>query len=128
MLWASPSALRTAKMFCASVASVTVMSGQTLFIKHWTEASLHPLDGQLNLPVEKYSHEVRRRVALEAAKGAFEAGVETLATYTGAHVPKRQFEELVVRAAQDFDAFYQARHAQARAAPATANSFGPPIR
>jgi len=83
------------------------------------EASLHPLDGQLNLPVEKYSHEVRRRVALEAAKGAFEAGVETLATYTGAHVPKRQFEELVVRAAQDFDAFYQARHAQARAAPAT---------
>jgi hypothetical protein len=83
------------------------------------EPSLHPLDGQLNLPVEKYSHEVRRRVALEAAKGAFEAGVETLATYTGAHVPKRQFEELVVRAAQDFDAFYQARRAQAQAASVT---------
>jgi hypothetical protein len=83
------------------------------------EPSLHPLDGQLNLPVEKYSHEVRRRVALEAAKGAFEAGVETLATYTGAHVPKRQFEELVVRAAQDFDAFYQARRAQAQAASGT---------
>jgi len=83
------------------------------------EPSLHPLDGQLNLPVEKYSHEVRRRVALEAAKGAFEAGVETLATYTGAHVPKRQFEELVVRAAQDFDAFYQARRAQTQAASVT---------
>jgi hypothetical protein len=83
------------------------------------EPSLHPLDGQLNLPVEKYSHEVRRRVALEAAKGAFEAGVETLATYTGAHVPKRQFEELVVRAAQDFDAFYQARRVQAQAASVT---------
>ena len=83
------------------------------------EPSLHPLDGQLNLPVEKYSHEVRRRVALEAAKGAFEAGVETLATYTGAHVPKRQFEELVVRAAQDFDAFYQARRVQAQAASGT---------
>lgn len=81
--------------------------------------SLHPLDGALNLPVEKYSHDVRRRVALEAAKGAFAAGVETLATYTGAHVPKRQFEELVVRAAQDFDAFYQARHTSAEAAPAT---------
>ncbi|MFH1602583.1 MAG: hypothetical protein ABIH03_01605 [Pseudomonadota bacterium] len=26
------------------------------------KASLHPLDGALNLPVEKYSHEVRRRV------------------------------------------------------------------
>jgi hypothetical protein len=81
--------------------------------------SLHPLDGQLNLPVEQYSHEVRRRVALEAAKGAFDAGVETLGTYTGAHVPKRQFEELVVRAAQDFDAFYQARHLSAEAAPVT---------
>jgi hypothetical protein len=83
------------------------------------EPSLHPLDGELNLPVEKYSHDVRRRVALEAAKGAFDAGVETLATYTGAHVPKRQFEQLVVRAAQDFDAFYAARHANAEAAPAT---------
>jgi len=83
------------------------------------EPSLHPLDGQLNLPVEKYSHEVRRRVALEAAKGAFDAGIDTLGTYTGAHVPKRQFEELVVRASQDFDAFYTTRHAQAKAASAT---------
>lgn len=81
--------------------------------------SLHPLDGALNLPVEKYSHEVRRRVALEAATGAFDTGIETLATYTGAHVPKRQFEQLVVRAAQDFDAFYQARHTSAEGAPAT---------
>ena len=32
------------------------------------KSSLHPLDGALNLPVEKYSHEVRRRVAIEAAK------------------------------------------------------------
>ena len=31
--------------------------------------SLHPLDGALNLPQEKYSLEVRRRVAIEAAKG-----------------------------------------------------------
>lgn len=82
------------------------------------EPSRHPLDGQLNLPVEKYSHEVRRRVALEAAKGAFDTGVETLGTYTGAHVPKRQFEQLVVRAAQDFEAFYTTRHAHATAASA----------
>jgi len=83
------------------------------------EPSLHPLDGELNLPVEKYSHDARRRVAREAAKGAFDAGVETLATYTGAHVPKRQFEQLVVRAAQDVDAFYQARHTSAKAATTT---------
>jgi hypothetical protein len=56
--------------------------------------SLHPLDGALNLPPEKYSLEVRRRVAIEAAKSSFDEGVKTLEGYTGAHVPKRQFEEL----------------------------------
>src|ERR671922_868604 len=81
--------------------------------------SLHPLDGALNLPVEKYSHEVRRRVAIEAAKNAFDEGVKTLATYTGSHVPKRQFEELVARAAQDFEDFYEQRQANSRAAPHT---------
>jgi hypothetical protein len=81
--------------------------------------SLHPLDGALNLPVEKYSHEVRRRVAIEASKNAFDEGVETLESYTGAQVPKRQFEELVGRAAQDFEDFYEARQAQARVAPDT---------
>jgi hypothetical protein len=81
--------------------------------------SLHPKDGALNLPVEKYSHEVQRRVAIEAAKNAFDEGVRTLETYTGAHVPKRQFEELVVRAAQDFEGFYEQRQAYSRAAPHT---------
>jgi len=71
--------------------------------------SLHPLDGALNLPPEKYSLEVRRRVAIEATKGSFEEGIETLKTYTGAHIAKRQFEELVQRAAQDFEAFYEER-------------------
>jgi len=82
-------------------------------------SSLHPLDGALNLPPEKYSLEVRRRVAIEAAKSSFDDGVETLEAYTGAHVPKRQFEELVIRAAQDFEAFYAQRQAGARADPLT---------
>lgn len=81
--------------------------------------SLHPLDGELNLPREKYSLEVRRRVAIEAAKSAFDEGVKTLEAFTGAHVPKRQFEQLVVRAAQDFDAFYTHRQTRARADPHT---------
>ncbi len=72
-------------------------------------ASLHPLDGELNLPPEKYSLEVRRRAAIEASKGSFDEGVKALEMYTGAHVPKRQFEELVKRAAQDFDAFHAQR-------------------
>lgn len=82
-------------------------------------ASLHPLDGELNLPVEMYSHEVRRRVAVESAKSSFDEGVKSLEDYTGAHVPKRQFEQLVVRAAEDFDAFYETRHDCAQADPDT---------
>ncbi|MEK6631065.1 MAG: ISKra4 family transposase, partial [Acidobacteriota bacterium] len=82
-------------------------------------ASLHPLDGALNLPREKYSHEVRRRVAVESAKSSFDEGVKSLEAYTGAHVPKRQFEQLVVRAAEDFDTFYEIRHDCAQADPNT---------
>lgn len=75
--------------------------------------SLHPLDAALNLPEEKYSLEVRRRVAIEAAKGSFDEGIHTLKTYTGAHIPKRQFEELTTRAAEDFEAFYADRQSRA---------------
>jgi len=79
--------------------------------------SLHPLDGELNLPPEKYSLEVRRRVAMEAAKSSFDEGVKTLERFTGAHVPKRQFEQEVIRAAQDFEVFYADRQTRARAHP-----------
>ena len=78
-------------------------------------ASVHPLDGALNLPPERYSLEVRRRVAIEASKSSFDEGVKTLEMYTGAHVPKRQFEELVKRAARDFEAFYAQRQTGAGA-------------
>jgi hypothetical protein len=81
--------------------------------------SLHPLDGALNLPPEKYSLEVRRRVAIEAAKSSFEEGVKVLQAFTGAHVPKRQFEQEVIRSAQDFEMFYADRQKRARADPHT---------
>jgi len=71
--------------------------------------SLHPLDAELNLPAERYSLELRRRVAEEAAKSSFDETQESIGRNTGGHVPKRQIEELVMRAAQDFDAFYQTR-------------------
>ena len=73
--------------------------------------SLHPLDAELNLPDERYSLELRRRVAEEAAKSSFDETLESIGKNTGGHVPKRQVEELVMRAAQDFDAFYQTRQA-----------------
>ena len=84
--------------------------------------SLHPLDAALNVPPEHYSHGVRHRVAVEAAKTSFDDVVATIATTTGAHVPKRQAEQLVERAAQDFEAFYDTQltlHLRRRRAPAT---------
>ena len=80
----------------------------------------------MNLPDERYSLEVRRRAALEASKNSFDETVETLSRYTGAAIGKRQVEELVGRAAQDFDAFYQRRHQQAAAAQAAAAAAEPP--
>jgi hypothetical protein len=73
--------------------------------------SLHPLDADLNLPDDRYSLELRRRVAEEAAKSSFDDTLESIGKNTAGHVPKRQIEELVRRSAQDFDAFYEMRTA-----------------
>ncbi|MCH7746719.1 MAG: ISKra4 family transposase [Acidobacteria bacterium] len=81
--------------------------------------SLHPLDAALNLPPERYSLEVRRRVAAAAASRSFDETLFDLARTTGAEVPKRQAEALVVRAAQDFDAFYEARREEDGQPPPT---------
>src|SRR5215510_7219040 len=70
---------------------------------------LAPLEGALALPAEKYSHEVRRLVAEESARASFDDVAELVEKRTGAHVPKRQVEELAAAAAQDFDAFYADR-------------------
>lgn len=69
--------------------------------------SLHPMDADLNLPKEHYSHELRRRAGGEAAGNSFDEVIRTLKETTGAQVGKRQVEQLVVRAAEDFDAFYK---------------------
>ena len=48
-------------------------------------------------------------LAEEAAKNSFDEVVESIAKTTGGNVPKRQAEEVVQRAARDFDAFYDMR-------------------
>lgn len=73
------------------------------------DRSLQPMDAALNLPPELYSFGVRRMVAKEAARASFEEVVEFVADYSGAKVAKRQVEQLTVRAARDFDAFYEQR-------------------
>jgi hypothetical protein len=72
-----------------------------------SHASLSPFDASLNLPEELYSHGLRRLAAIEAARGSFDATVEAIERNTGTTVPKRQAEELVQKAAKDFDAFYE---------------------
>lgn len=67
---------------------------------------LCPQDAALNLPREKYSLGVRRRVAEEVAANSFDHAVERISSTTGAVVPKRQVEELAQRAADDFESFY----------------------
>jgi hypothetical protein len=65
-----------------------------------------PLDARLNLPAEMYSHPVQRRVAEQARAVAWDGVVEHVDETTGAHVPKRQAEQITREAAMDFDAFY----------------------
>lgn len=84
--------------------------------------SLYPRDCELNVPKEEHSHGIRRRVAEEAARGSFDETVAAMARSTGARVAKRQAEELAVRAAQDFDAFYATRAAET---PAEAKKTAP---
>lgn len=75
------------------------------------QSDLHPMDGALNLPREMFSHGIRRMVAKEAARASFDEVVDIVRDYTGSTIAKRQVEELAVRAAQDFDRFYQQRAA-----------------
>jgi hypothetical protein len=76
---------------------------------------LHPLDAELNLPAEQYSLGLRRKAAEQAAQVSFDATVQFLAQQSGEAVGKRQVEELVQRAAMDFDSFYAQRSAEAQA-------------
>ncbi len=69
-------------------------------------ASLFPLDAQLNLPAQGYSHRLQKRVARQAAKESFEEVVKDIEAETGVHIGQRQVEEIVATAAHDFEAFY----------------------
>jgi len=74
--------------------------------------TLFPVDAELNLPEEKFSFGIRRRAGEEAVKGSYDEVVAVLGKHTGAEVAKRQVEEVVRRAAQDFDSFYLGRRVE----------------
>lgn len=67
--------------------------------------SVFPLDAALNLPPDKYSQGVRRKVGREVAKGSFEEAMKALEESTGAVVPKRQAQALSGRSAWTLTSF-----------------------
>jgi hypothetical protein len=71
--------------------------------------NLFPLDAELNLPCDKYSAGMRRRLIEEEIRGSFADAVSSVERTTGGKVPKRQAEHLAVDAAQDFEKFYECR-------------------
>jgi hypothetical protein len=78
------------------------------------QENLYVADGLLNLPGEHASHGVRRLAAIESAAGSFEHATGQVRERTGLPLGKRQVEELAVRAASDFDAFYAERACEAQ--------------
>lgn len=71
------------------------------------ESGCFPLDKKLNLANDRYSDDVRHRVALEAVKSSFDNVVEAIDSTTAGHVPKRQCLNVVQDIAQHFEAFYE---------------------
>jgi len=72
-----------------------------------------PMDGRLNLPPEIYALSLREEVADAAVESSFDRSVARVDHATAGHVPKRQAEQQVIRAATDFEAFYETRTAPA---------------
>jgi hypothetical protein len=77
------------------------------------EENLFVADATLNLPEEKHSHGVRRLIALEAPRGSFEDATDAIRRSIGVQIGKRQVEEMALRAAVDFEAFYEQREHEA---------------
>jgi hypothetical protein len=71
------------------------------------QESQFPLDGELNLPADKFSDGVRSRVAREAVMGSYDNVVETIQDTTGCCIAKRQCLNVVQDIAQDFETYYQ---------------------
>ena len=69
------------------------------------ESTCYPLDAELNLPADRYSLGVRKLCSQEVIRGSYDEAGQALVRSSGARVPKSQMEELILRSAEDFDAF-----------------------
>ena len=89
------------------------------FTSKQASGGLRPLDAELNLPNEFFSFGMRLAACSSAMDVSFDRACEVLDAYTSGKISKRQLEELVVRAAADFDAFYEEEQQRPRAEVAT---------
>jgi hypothetical protein len=71
--------------------------------------SVFPMDAQLNLPLDQYSHGIRERVGEVVAESSYEGAVDQVTRHTGGHIPKRQAEEVAQALSADFEEFYRQR-------------------
>jgi hypothetical protein len=69
--------------------------------------SVFPLDSELNLPPNKYSHGLQDEIAQLVAVESFDETLESLERQGGGILPKRQLQEVAADLAQDFDEFYE---------------------
>lgn len=70
------------------------------------QASVHPLDEQLQLPQRSFSYPLQERLVRHAVQGPFDEAVANVERDTGVRLSKRSVEQVVQEAAVDFQAFY----------------------
>jgi hypothetical protein len=73
--------------------------------------SIFPMDGELNLPNDQYSHGLRRLAAEEIALKSYDEVVAGVQRTTAGKIPKLQAEKLVAGMAMDFEEFYDSNQA-----------------
>lgn len=66
-----------------------------------------PLDAELNLPPNKYSHGLQDEIAHLVAVNSFDETLESLERQGGGILPKRQLQEVTADIVQDFKEFYE---------------------
>ena len=69
--------------------------------------SIFPLDAELNLPPDKYSHGLQAEIAHLVAVDSFDETLESLERQGGGRLPKRQLQEVSANIVQDFKEFYE---------------------
>ena len=73
------------------------------------QASVHPLDEQLQLPKRSFSYPFQERLVRHAVQGPFDEAINDVERDTGVRLSKRTAEQLTQEAARDFQTFYKQR-------------------